>query len=167
MGYLIILRGPAGSGKDTIGKCLVEKLGGVNQACILDLDITDPLEEEFIECLQKSLSYNHVIGMMFCGGRQRHTENPDSWIINFKNKNYTVISVILNASLQTLIRRVEERGHNYKPPEEMKQHFEEFNQIRNIFASKAGVGEISVDTEGKSTDSVADEILSIIRNSIP
>ena len=110
MGYLIILRGPAGSGKDTIDECLVEKLGGVNEACLLDLDITDPLEGQFIECLQKSLNYNHVIGMMFWGG----------------------------------------------------MHFEEFNQIRNIFASKAGVREISIHTEGKSTDEVAKEILSTV-----
>jgi guanylate kinase len=34
MGYLIILRGPAGSGKETIGKHLVEKFGGDNQACL-------------------------------------------------------------------------------------------------------------------------------------
>ena len=121
----------------------------------MDLDITGPLEEQFIESLQKSLSYKHVIGMLFWGGT--HTENPGSW-----NKNYTVISVILNACLQTLIRRVEERGHNYKPPEEMKHHLEEFNQIRNIFASRAGVEEISIHTERKNSDKVAEEILSIL-----
>jgi thymidylate kinase len=157
MGYLIVLRGPAGSGKDTIGKCLVEKLGGSNKAYLLNLDITGSLEEQFIECLQKSLGYEHVIGMLFWGGT--HTENPDSWMTNFKNKNYTVISVILNACLQTLIRRVEKRGYNYKPPEEMKQRFEEFNQIRNIFASRAGVEEISIHTERKRSDKVAEEIL--------
>jgi adenylylsulfate kinase-like enzyme len=44
MGYLIILRGPAGSGKDTIGKRLVEKLGGFNKAYLLDLDIIGSLD---------------------------------------------------------------------------------------------------------------------------
>jgi shikimate kinase len=161
--YLIILRGPAGSGKDTIGKSLVEKLGGNNQAYLLDLDITDPLEVQFVECLQKSLSYDHVIGMMFWGGI--HTENPDSWITKFKDKNYTIISVILVASLQTLIQRVEERCHDHKSPEEMRQHFEEFNQIRNIFATKTGIREISIHTEGKSSDDVANEILSTLRES--
>lgn len=39
MGYLIILRGPAGSGKDTIGKILIKKLGGDNQAYLLDLEV--------------------------------------------------------------------------------------------------------------------------------
>lgn len=101
--------------------------------------------------------------MLFWGGT--HTENPDSWIINFKNKNYSVTSVILDASLQTLIRRVEERGHNYKPPDEMKRHFEEFNQIRNIFASKAGVKETSINTEGKTSEWVTEEILSNLRKS--
>jgi ribose 1,5-bisphosphokinase PhnN len=56
MGYLIILRGPAGSGKDAIGKALIKKLGGDDQAHLLDLDITVPLE---------SLNYKHVIGMLF------------------------------------------------------------------------------------------------------
>jgi ribose 1,5-bisphosphokinase PhnN len=95
VGYLIVLRGPSGSGKDTIGKCLIKK--------------------------------------------DAHTENSDSWITNFKNRNYTILSVILNASLQTLIQRVNERCHHHKSPEEMKQHFEKFNQIRTVFASKAGV----------------------------
>jgi thymidylate kinase len=164
VGYLIILRGPAGSGKDTIGKYLVEKLGGDDQVCMLDLDITGPLEQQFLKKLEESLHYKHVIGMLFWGGT--HTENTDSWIVNFKNRNYTIISVVLHASLQTLIQRVEKRGHDYKPPEEMKQHFEEFNRIRSIFADNAQVKEISVDTEGKSPEKVADEILSILMNSL-
>lgn len=160
MGYLIILRGPAGSGKDTIGKSLVEKLGGRSQAYLLDLDITGLLEGDFTRSLQESLNYKHVIGMLFWG--EQHTDNPESWIVKFKNRNYIPISVILSASLQTLIRRVEERCYNHKPPEEMKQHFEEFNQIRNTFANNAEVKEISLDTEGKTPDDVADEILNIV-----
>jgi hypothetical protein len=95
MGYLIMLRGLAGSGKDTIGKYLVEKLEGFNKAYLLALDITDPLEEQFIESLQKSLSYKHLIGV-FWGGT--HTEKPDSWITNFKNKNYTVTLLMITAA---------------------------------------------------------------------
>lgn len=91
--------------------------------------------------LQDSLNYKHVIGILFWG--DTHTENPNSWIIEFKNRRYTIISVTLNASLQTLIRRVKERRYNHKSPEEMSQRFEEFNKIRDIFARKAGVKEIS------------------------
>ena len=58
---------------------------------------------------------------------------------------------------------VEERGHNYKPPEEMKRRLDEFNQLRDSFASKAGVREIPLDTEGKSTTEVAEEILTKLR----
>jgi shikimate kinase len=163
VGYLIILRGPAGSGKDTIGKILVKKLGGDNQACLLDLNITGSLEMQFIQKLQESLNYKHVIGMLFWG--DTHTENPNSWIIEFKNRRYTIISVTLNASLQTLIRRVKERCYNHKSPEEMSQRFEEFNKIRDIFANKARVKEISIDTERKSPDKVVEEILSVISNS--
>jgi ribose 1,5-bisphosphokinase PhnN len=162
VGHLIILRGPAGSGKDTIGKSLVEKLGGDNQVRMLDLDITGPLEQQFLEQVEESLQYKHVIGMLFWGGT--HTENPDNWITKFKNRNYTIISVVLQASLQTLIQRVEKRGYNYKPPEEMKKHFDEFNQIKNIFADNAQVEEISIGTEGKNPEKVADEILSILMN---
>jgi hypothetical protein len=62
MGYLIILRRPAGSGKDTIGKSLVEKLGGDSQAYLLDLDITGPLEQ-FIKSLQGFVhTHNHSSG---------------------------------------------------------------------------------------------------------
>jgi len=41
----------------------------------------------------------------------------------------------------------------------MKHHLEEFNQIRNIFANKAGVKEITLDTEGKTSHNVAEEIM--------
>lgn len=41
--YLIILREPAGSGKDTMGNRLVKKLGGDNRAHLLDLDVTGSL----------------------------------------------------------------------------------------------------------------------------
>ena len=103
------------------------------------------------------MNYKHIIGMLFWG--DSHTENPNSWIIDFKNKGYTIISVILNASLQTLIQRVQERGHSQKSREEMSQHFEEFNKIRDIFASQAGIREVSIDTEGKNPTKVAEEIL--------
>jgi deoxyadenosine/deoxycytidine kinase len=163
VGYLVILRGPAGSGKDTIGKRLVEKLGGNTQACMLDLDITGPLEGHFLNKLEQSLRYEHVIGMLFWG--DKHTENPESWIVKFKDRNYTIISVILHASLQTLIHRVEKRGHDCKSPVEMKQYFKDFNRIKNIFVCKAQVREISIDTEGKKPDAVADEILSNLMGS--
>jgi len=43
MKHLIILRGPAGSGKTTVCEAIVHKLGEGN-ACVLDLDITYPNE---------------------------------------------------------------------------------------------------------------------------
>jgi hypothetical protein len=45
----------------------------------------------------------------------------------------------------------------------MKRHFEEFSRLRDIFASKAGVEDISIDTEGKNTDEVAEEILTTLK----
>ncbi len=46
MKRLIILRGPAGSGKTTVCETLVYKLGEGN-TCVLDLDITYPDENLF------------------------------------------------------------------------------------------------------------------------
>ena len=60
----------------------------------MDLYITDPPEGQFIRELRESLSYEHVIGMMFWGGTKKYRKSG-SWIINFNNRNYTMISVIL------------------------------------------------------------------------
>jgi uridine kinase len=66
MRYLIILRGPAGAGKTTICKYLMEKLGK-DKTHKLDLDITLDREDEFQKCLREALRYENVIGMMFSG----------------------------------------------------------------------------------------------------
>ena len=66
MKYLIILRGPAGAGKTTICKYLMEKLGK-DKTYPLDLDITLDKENEFKKNLEEALSYENVIGMMFSG----------------------------------------------------------------------------------------------------
>jgi predicted AAA+ superfamily ATPase len=73
MGYLIILRGPAGAGKTTISKCLIETLGW-DKTFSLDLDITLDKENEFNVNLNKALGYENVVGMMFWG--LKHTEAP-------------------------------------------------------------------------------------------
>jgi thymidylate kinase len=155
MKYLFILRGPAGAGKTTICKDLMEKLGK-DKTYPLDLDITLDRENEF-KRLDDALSYENVICMMFSG--LDHTENPQQWIAKFKDKGYTILSVILAARLETYPQRVQNRGYDYKDPNEMKFRFDEFEKIRTIFVDRANVPEITVDTEGKTEHAVVEEIL--------
>jgi cytidylate kinase len=69
------------------------------------------------------------------------------------------LSVILSASLETYTQRVQKRDYDYKDLDEMKVHFNEFEKIKNIFANRANIQEITVNTEGKTEQAVAEEIL--------
>lgn len=156
MGYLIILRGPAGAGKTTVSKRLIQTLGK-DKTYSLDLDITLDKESEFNENLIKTLGYENVIGMMFWG--LKHTESPQQWLARFKDKGYIILSVILYASLETLIQRVQNRGYDYKDAAEIGHCFSEFEKIKNVFANRAGVKEIIVNTDNMSLEDVVNEIL--------
>lgn len=63
MKSLIILRGPAGSGKTSVGEAMIQILGS-NNSCILDLDITGNDEDKFQANLMDCLLSQNVIGMM-------------------------------------------------------------------------------------------------------
>ena len=156
MRYLIILRGPAGAGKTTVSKHLIETLGK-DKTYSLDLDITLDKESEFNENLNKALGYENVIGMMFWG--LKHTEAPQQWLARFKDNGYVILSVVLYASLKTLIHRVQYRGYDCKDAAEMRHHFSEFEKIKNVFANRAGVKEISVNTDNMISEDVVNEIL--------
>ena len=56
MKRLIILRGPAGSGKTSVSRSITELVGKDN-ARILDLDITHPQEVKFNQNLEECLRY--------------------------------------------------------------------------------------------------------------
>lgn len=157
MGYLIVLRGPMGSGKSSISVYLKQRLGGDNNAFILDLDRTD---EEFERNLRTALTYTHVVGEMSNG--ISHTENPQEWIKKFIEKDTTILSVILLAKLETCIKRVKERHHDI--PSDLKKIEDSFNTFYQrpptIFATKAQVEEICMNTEQyKNEEEVADEVL--------
>ncbi|HJT47044.1 MAG TPA: hypothetical protein VJ729_02590 [Nitrososphaeraceae archaeon] len=141
MGYLIILRGPAGAGKTTVSKCLIETLGS-DKTFSLDLDITLDKENEFSDNLNKALGYENVVGMMFWG--LEHTQAPQQWIDRFKDKGYVILSVILHANLETLVQRVKNRGYDYKDAVEMRRHFNNFEKIKSVFANKARVEEVII-----------------------
>jgi hypothetical protein len=92
-----------GSGKSSIADC-IRKWCGENKTFKLDLDITGG---EFDRDLEKSLSSKYVIGEMSYGGR--HTTQPE-WVRKFKDKEATIVSVVLLTRLDTCIERTNSRG---------------------------------------------------------
>jgi len=151
MPNLIILRGPMGSGKSTIGKYLREKLGDSYR---LDLDRNADNEIEFLDV---ALLRDNVVGEMYDGGS--HTTDP-SWINKFKEKGYNILSVILNANLETCLNRVLViRGDNLSN-NDVEAHYNKFHKILGpIFKINACVSEISIDTDKKDVNTIGNEIL--------
>jgi broad-specificity NMP kinase len=60
--------------------------------------------------------------------------------------------------LETLIQRVQNRGYDYKDAAEMRHHFD-FEKIKNVFAIRADVKEITVNTDNMTSEDVVNEIL--------
>ena len=160
---LIILRGPAGSGKTTICNAMVEVLGAYHSN-ILDLDITGSQEYKFERNLRNCLSSEYVIGMMFYGNS--HTTEPSKWIERFQESGYKILSVILYASKETCFNRCREDNNTGRHPinkekERIHKYYNEFyaREKANPFAEAAGIIEITVNTENKSPERIAHEIL--------
>ena len=107
---LIILRGPAGSGKTTICNAMVEVLGAYHSN-ILDLDITGSQEYKFERNLRNCLSSEYIIGMMFYGNS--HTTEPSKWIEKFQERGYKILSIILYTSKETCFNRCREDNSDW------------------------------------------------------
>jgi shikimate kinase len=151
MPNLIILRGPMGSGKSTIGKYLREKL---DDSYRLDLDRNADNEIEFLD---EALLRDNVVGEMYDGGS--HTTDP-SWINKFKEKGYNILSVILNANLETCLNRVLVIRGDKLSNNDVEAHFNKFHKILGpIFKINAYVFEISIDTDKKDVNTIGNEIL--------
>jgi ABC-type dipeptide/oligopeptide/nickel transport system ATPase component len=160
---LIILRGPAGSGKTSVCHAIVQILGEEN-SCKLDLDITYPQEDKFENNLRICLIYENVIGMMFYGNS--HTGDPSKWIGKFREKGYKILSIILFASRETCIKRCIEDSNTGRHPinkerDLISKYYDDFydRERNNPFAVVASVVEVTVNTENKSPDKIAKEIL--------
>jgi|ERR1700730_2462668 len=163
MKFLIILRGPAGSGKSTVCTYLRDKIGR-ERTCSLDLDITGVDDDKFNENLTKCLAVDYVVGMMYYGNS--HTEQPQRWISKLKERNYRILSVVLNARMDVCYERCKndvnpERDPINKEKIKVNSYYSDFDrrQRENIFQKRAGIEEIVVDTEKKSQGEVGDEIL--------
>jgi hypothetical protein len=141
MPNLIILRGPMGSRKSTIRKYLRKKLGDSYRMYL------GRKADNEIELLDEALVRDNVVGEMYDVGS--HTTDP-SWINKFKEKGYNILSVILNANLETYLNRVLViRGDNLSY-NDVEAHYNKFHKIlRPIFKTNACVFEISIDTAKK------------------
>jgi hypothetical protein len=97
---------------------------------------------------------------MYDGGT--HTSNPE-WVLKFKDTDHEIISVILDASVETHVSRVLHRPMNLNTEGTVRGHYKIFHdQLRFVFSKKATVPEITVSTEGKSPGEVSQEILDYI-----
>jgi tRNA uridine 5-carbamoylmethylation protein Kti12 len=99
MRILLILRGPPGSGKSEVRKSLKTTLGMDNE--LLDLDQVIP--EKFEDNLNQALKHDFVVGEMHYGNG--HTTDPELWINRFKEKKYKILSIVLQVSLDTCVKR--------------------------------------------------------------
>jgi hypothetical protein len=161
MKRLIILRGPAGSGKTSVSRSITELVGKDN-ACILDLDITHPQEGKFNQNLEECLRYGTVVGMMFYGNS--HTTDPDNWLCKFRNRDYRILSVILYANKELCFERCNsdrERPSINKQRDRIYKYYDDFYQRESEkpFHKAANVEEIKIETANISPIEIAKDIL--------
>jgi hypothetical protein len=162
MKRLIILRGPAGSGKNSVSASLKELVGKDN-ACILDLDITYPDEDKFNRNLEECLRSKTVIGMMFYGNS--HTTASVQWLSKFRSQDYRILSVILQATKELcLIRCKNDPGPRpaiNKQRDIVYKYHHDFYQRESEkpFHKAANVEEIIIETANISPIEIAKDIL--------
>jgi shikimate kinase len=150
MSYLIILRGPMGSGKTVVAQYL---RGELEDSDTLDLDVNanDPIEN-----LDKVLRKKNVVAELYYGNS--HTTDP-KWIKEFQARGFTILSVVLKARLETHIERLAKRP-NKRGRNDVEHHYKKFhNELKPKFRALAGIDEISIDTDEKEIKQIGDEIL--------
>ncbi|MGB8938613.1 MAG: hypothetical protein WCC17_26270 [Candidatus Nitrosopolaris sp.] len=99
----------------------------------------------------------NVVGELYDGGS--HTTNP-TWINKFKEKDYNIISVILNAKFETCAYRVAEIRKDNVSRDNVYSHYNKFHENpKSVFKVKAAIPEISIDTDIKDICEIGDEIL--------
>lgn len=168
---LIILRGPAGSGKSEVCEGLKDRIKEHKSidSCFLNLDQTNP--EIFKSNMKEALECKYVIGEMFSGNG--HTTNPEPWINRFKNKKYDIFSFILKASIDTCLQRCrnDKKKNRDKRYEERNQHEKDHNLFYKDpkfvnFDKNANTYETTIDTETQSIQEVCDIIYSTIKSNL-
>jgi cytidylate kinase len=108
--------------------------------------------------------YNYIVGELNC--RDLHTTHPiGTWLQRFKDKDYQIVSIVLEASKEMRLQRCKKdpRRNPFDKIDEMffNHDSERFDRLHQdgIFQEKTGIYEITLNTENKSPSKVADEIL--------
>lgn len=138
-----------GAGKSKVGKYLAKAL---DDSFLLDLDLNANC---LIEGLNEALGHKNVVAELYHGNS--HTTDP-KWIKVVQERGYTVLSVILNASLETHVRRLMKRPDN-RNRDDIEHHYNKFHfELKSIFKARAGIEEITIDTDKKEIEQIRDEI---------
>jgi thymidylate kinase len=155
MPFLIILRGPPGSGKTEVANCIMSHLKVKRKDALLDLD--EVIDYKFNENISRVSKHDIIIGEMHYG--DSHTTEPRKWIEKFEKK-YKILSVVLSVGFEDCVKRAV--GRNEHPLEifdAIHQYFLFYAKYQNIFKSKAQVKEIQVNYKDRNPQQVAYEIL--------
>jgi thymidylate kinase len=153
MMYLIILRGPMGSGKSAIGRYLNEVL---EDSILLDLDLNanGPVQD-----INNALGKKIVLAELYHGNS--HTTDP-KWIKEFQNRGYVILSVILNASLETHVSRLAKRSDN-RNRDEIEYHYRKFHdELKFNFSGRAEIEETLIDTGKREIQEIGEQILNYL-----
>jgi thymidylate kinase len=159
MGCLIILRGTMGVGKSSVRDYLMTKLGR-DKTVFLNLD--EVVASRFDPNITQALSSENVVGEMFYGNS--HTDNPESWIRAFKDRKFNILSAVLSASYSVGLKRfMDSEVHKVFNKSETfyRDRYSIFQSKQDIFAKKAGVREVVIDTDKLSVEQIGEEILKI------
>ena len=167
MRYLVILRGPQCSGKTAISQKLKERLDEMKhkkQTYLLKLDEinTERFEYSLNEALNKK--YNCVVGELNYGN-WRIADPTRIWLPRFKDKDYQIVSILLEARREMRLHRCrnDPKRNPFDKIDEMffNHDSETFERLQrdSVVQKKSGIHERTMNTENKSVSQVADEIL--------
>ena len=166
MRRLVILRGPQCSGKTEISEKLKERLDETKHRKIYLLKLDEINTERFEYSLNKALNkkYNYIVGELNYGDSST-TDPMRSWLQRFKDKNYHIDSIVVEASWEMRLHRCrnDPKRNPFDKIDEMffNHDSETFKRIQRegVFQKKSDIHEIILNTENKSSSQVADEIL--------
>ena len=160
---LIILRGPAGSGKSEVCCELRKKIEREKSIKSYFFNLDEICHEKFENYVKEALKSKYVIGEMFSGNG--HTSNPKPWINKFTDKDYKIFSFILKVSLDTCLQRCRSDKKNkrdsvYQNGDQLNKDYYKFYNYPEFgnFANNAIIIEETIDSETKSIQ----EVVSII-----